>query len=42
MKTSLLEKLYQREMILFYSEYCNSKKHQIIIKKILKIEKGSK
>ena len=40
MKTSLLEKLYQREMILFYSKHYNYRKHQAIVKRITALEKG--
>lgn len=37
-KTALLERLYKREMILFYSKKCNKRQHQAIVKRITKIE----
>ena len=36
--TNLLDRLYKREMILFYSKHYNFRKHQAIVKRITTLE----
>ena len=38
MKKTLLDRLYEREAILFYSKHYNYRKHQAIVKRITVLE----